>query len=234
MGRRGAPVAVTIISLAVAGCVATTPFYTSEKLERGGAPPRVVLMPPDVQLSELTAGGLLEPKAEWTAKAEKHITAAIRELMQEREARLVVYDPASGGSDKDARTQLIKLHGAVGMSILVHKYLSPQQLPTKEGKFDWSLGPQARLLGDEYDADYALFIFIRDSYTSGGRAFAIFAAALFGVGLPGGVQTGFASLVDLKTGQVEWFNFLRRGEGDLRTQEAARKSIDALLKKFPL
>ena len=181
MGRRGAAVAVTIISLAVAGCVATTPFYTSEKLERGGAPPRVVLMPPDVQLSELTAGGLLEPKAEWTAKAEKHITAAIRELMQEREARLVVYDPASGGSDKDARTQLIKLHGAVGMSILVHKYLSPQQLPTKEGKFDWSLGPQARLLGDEYDADYALFIFIRDSYTSGGRAFAIFAAALFGV-----------------------------------------------------
>ena len=36
---------------------------------------RVLLMPLDVQLFELTAGGLQEPKADWTAAAESHVRA---------------------------------------------------------------------------------------------------------------------------------------------------------------
>ena len=32
--------------------------------------------------------------------------------------------------------------------------------------------------------------------------------ALLGVGLAGGSQTGYASLVDLRTGRVVWFNNL--------------------------
>ena len=42
-------------------------------------------------------------------------------------------------------------------------------------------------------------------------------------GLAGGSQTGYASLVDLRTGRVVWFNNLARGFGDLREPEPARK-----------
>ncbi len=55
-----------------------------------------------------------------------------------------------------------------------------------------------------------------------------------GVGLQGGMQVGFASLVDLQTGDVVWFNRLVNQAGDLRTVEPARKAVDELLTDFPL
>jgi len=54
-----------------------------------------------------------------------------------------------------------------------------------------------------------------------------------GVILTGGVQVGYASLVDLETGQVVWFNRLARAQGDLREPQPARESMDALLQGFP-
>ena len=58
--------------------------------------------------------------------------------------------------------------------------------------------------------------------------------ALLGIGLAGGVQVGYASLVDLKTGQIAWFNRLIRASGDMREQEPAKLSIDLLLANFPV
>ena len=72
-----------------------------------------------------------------------------------------------------------------------------------------------------------------DSYTSGERVAAMIVAAAFGVGLRGGQQVGYASLVDLNTGNVVWFNLLRRVSGDLREPERAKESLDALLRDFP-
>jgi len=59
-------------------------------------------------------------------------------------------------------------------------------------------------------------------------------AAILGVGVPGGRQISFASLVDLDTGDIVWFNFLVSGTGDLRDPNSARDSVDSLLAGFPL
>ena len=154
--------------------------------------------------------------------------------MKDREARVV--SDASGARTATLdheQLQLVKLHGAVGNSILIHQYLPNAKLPTKKEGFDWTLGPDARVLKEAYNADFALFIFMRDSYSSSGRVAVIILAALFGVGIPGGQQIGFASLVDLNSGQIVWFNRLARAEGDLRTAQPATASIDLLLKDFP-
>ena len=50
----------------------------------------------------------------------------------------------------------------------------------------------------------------------------------------GGVQLGYASLVDLNTGQVVWFNRLARPSGDLREAGKAAETLDALLAEFPI
>ena len=82
---------------------------------------------------------------------------------------------------------------------------SGMKLPSKGENFDWSLGPGVASIGQQHDADYALFVHYRDYQASGGRvAFAILAAAA-GVGVPMGGEMGFASLVDLKTGDIVWF-----------------------------
>ena len=59
------------------------------------------------------------------------------------------------------------------------------------------------------------------------------AAAALGVGLVGGQQIGFASLVDLTTGEVVWFNHLHSTAGDLRTSEPAKKTVALLMSGLP-
>ncbi|MGE5842266.1 MAG: hypothetical protein ACM335_08310, partial [Deltaproteobacteria bacterium] len=128
----------------------------------------------------------------------------------------------------------LKLHEVVGQTVLINRYISYYELPTKQGCFDWGLGECVKSLQEDAGADYALFLYLRDSYTSPGRAALMVAAALFGVGIQGGVQLGFASLVDLQTGQIVWFNRLISPVGDLRTPEAAETAIRELLVNIPL
>jgi len=47
------------------------------------------------------------------------------------------------------------------------------------------------------------------------------------------VQSAHASLVDLKSGEVVWFNRLRRLSGDLRETEPAAETLEALLADYP-
>ena len=82
-------------------------------------------------------------------------------------------------------------------------------------------------------ADYALFIYVRDSYASDGRKLVMVAGAALHIGMLGGIQSGFASLVDLRTGDVVWFNQMARAAGDLRTADAAAESVNVLLTDFP-
>ncbi len=224
--------------LVLVGCTAQAQ-RTAETLERGApitGEHRILLMPIDVELSELQASGLLEPKAAWTEQARTHLTAALDDKLRDIEGRLIRLEEEDPNyADDDMQVQLMKLNEAVGMSIMIFQYQSAAvaQLPTKKDNFDWTLGPDVRYLKDKYDADYALHVFIRDSYSSGGRTALIIFGTLFGVGISGGAQVGFASLVDLETGEVVWFNRLLRAEGDLRTAEAARASTDVLMTSFP-
>jgi hypothetical protein len=109
-------------------------------------------------------------------------------------------------------------------------------LPTKDGKLDWSMGEAVRMVKQATGADYAVFSWVRDSYTSAERAAAMVAITILSLGraVPlGGSQVGYASLVDLNTGQVLWFNRLARNSGDLREAAPAAETLDALLNQFP-
>jgi hypothetical protein len=197
----------------------------------------ILLMPMDIELSALTAGGVLEPNAEWTANAKQFILDAINSKFATRNIALLSKEKTAGvqldAKEEKLRTQLIKLHEVVGRSILVHQYMEPLRLPNKNGKLDWTLGEKAGFLQEKFGADYALFVYLRDSYVTAGRVAMMFVAAAFGYSMPGGAQVGFASLVDLNTGQVVWFNRLMRGTGDLRNREDAVESVAALLADFP-
>lgn len=194
---------------------------------------RIVLLPPDVELSLLHAGGGQEVNVEWTRLARRHLSADLAARFKKIRATLVQREAtAKDFGDDPKENQLLKLHEAVGAAILIYQQKGAWQLPTKTGKFDWSLGPEARHLKKKYGADYALFIFLRDSYSSTGRVAAMIIAAPFG-GIRGGMQLGFSSLINIQTGEIVWFNHLARASGDLRTPEGAGETLDTLLANFP-
>jgi len=224
-------VAVPLLLVLLSACATQNKGLITQLSDTGGDGISILVMPLDVELSLLTAGGVTQPNAEWTADAKKHMTAAIQQLQQERNINMVVFDPGNASHDS-VELELQRLHSAVGSMILVHDFLGAK-LPSKKGTWDWTLGPSVRAFADQYKADYALFVFVRDSYTSAGRVMLQIAAAMVGVGVQGGQQVGFASLVDLRTGNVAWFNVLARGSGDLRTAEPAFKTTKLLLDDLP-
>lgn len=189
---------------------------------------RIVLMPLDVELFTMTAGGMTEPQAHWTEQARNHMRASLKRRESAMDTPLIELD------DPDVQvTELNHLHGAVAGAIALHHYIGHYELPTKEKRMDWHIGADTAWLRERTGADYALFLFVRDSYATAERKMTMFLAAMLGVGIPAGIQVGYASLVDLSTGQVVWFNRLIRGTGDLREAEPAEESIAALLDKFP-
>jgi hypothetical protein len=203
------------LAVFAAACTQTKTFVSDTEIPEISGTTRVLLMPSDVEVSELTAAGLSEPNAAWTASAKTNVETALNSLMAARNAQLVPYRGAAGDGTID-------------------DYVPALALPTKKDKFDWSMGEAATVLRRSFDADYALFIYIRDSFSSGGRTALIVLGALVGAAVPGGRQTGFASLVDLRSGDVIWFNHLFKETGDLREPDSARDGTESLLKNLPL
>jgi len=212
------------------GCAVTTQVAQIDNLETVGERPRILLMTPDVKYYLLTAGGMPEPNADWTAAARLNFVDAITKYANRRGADLMKL-PTDDDPDQII-TSYEKLHSAVGSTVLINHFgVAP--LPTKAGSFDWGLGPGVRTIRENYGADYALFSFYRDYQASGGRvAFAILAAAA-GVGVPTTAEFGFASLVDLQTGEIVWFNKVDVGAGELRDPEGAMAVIETLFKNLP-
>lgn len=235
--RRGiSPVLLAAgIALVLAACARTDSLAPEGAFERPPGTVRVLLIPPDVELYELTAGGLAEPRAEWTAAARANLIDAITALLAERDADLVHL----GNADDDPLSphpygQVVKLHGAVGRAILMHAAGDALALPTKKGRFDWSLGRDVVPMGEAYQADFALFVHARESFSTSGRVALVVIGAILGAYVPGGQEVGFASLVDLRSGDLVWFNQAQGTIGDLRKPESARTAAGNLLDDLPL
>jgi hypothetical protein len=96
---------------------------------------RIVAMPLDVELYAITAGGVAEPKAEWTGKGRANLAAALAARAAEGHAALRVLTEA----EAEPYAELRHLHAAVADAILIH-HLGSWRLPGKGGRMDWSLG----------------------------------------------------------------------------------------------
>ncbi len=189
----------------------------------------VAVMPVDMELFSISAGGVLEPKADWTEAAARHFKAAVLAANQGFGLRSVEL----AEKDADEVAEVNTLHAAVAQAIALHHF-GARALPTKDCKLDWSLGEAVRPVKAATGARYALFSWVRDSYASSERKAMMIGLAILGVGIGGGAQVGYASLVDLDTGQVVWFNRLARMSGDLREPEPAAETVKALLAEFPV
>jgi hypothetical protein len=230
--RRATLLAGLILAALFSGCAVSENVQTIDKLESVAENPRVIMMPPDIKYYLLTAGGVPEPHKEWTEAAQANFTRAMTDFAASMGSDLTFVDPDNVG---DVDIEYETLHSAVGMTILRHHF-GYLKLPSKgNGEiFDWSLGPGVKALADKYDADYGLFVFYRDYQASGGRvAFAILAAAAVGAAVPMGAEQGFASLVDLRSGDIVWFNVVGSGSGEMRDEKGAVAAVNTLFRDIP-
>jgi hypothetical protein len=216
--------------LLVSPCVQAQASLLAPGFLTRSAASKLVVVPPDIELFSIGGGGVREPRADWTQAAQENIRAELAARQQQLGSPVQVLEMR----DMDSLAELNALHGAVAQAIFLHHVLGGAlKLPTKNGALDWSIGEAVQPLQQQSGADYALFIWIRDSYATAERKAAMVAMAFLGVGLAGGAQIGYASLVDLQTGRIVWFKDLRRSSGDLRQAGPAAETVETLLKDFP-
>lgn len=222
--------------IALAACLVMAACTTTEvKVATNFAKPTpgasVLTLRPDVELSELSAVGLQQPRADWSTTARDNLTSAIKNALDAKGVKYSILDPSSVEEGRNA--QLLRLNSAVNASILLYN-LNLGSLPTHKDDFNWTLGDGAKNLGETYGADYALYILARGSYSTSGRKLMFLAMAAAGVGLPMGGQSLLVSLVDLKTGRVIWYNLAQASpDADMRSSEGASALMTDVLKSAP-
>jgi outer membrane lipoprotein SlyB len=230
-------------SLSVAGCVQTRHFADDQfTLPQGDY--KLLVLRPDVTVGSLTTGGMVEPRADWTEQARTHIIAALRAQQASRggNATIIEHRNQLPGIPAEELANVERLNFVVDQSIVQHRYMG-DYLPTKSGRgLDWTLGDEAVQLGRKSGYDYALFLHAEDQVASTGRiALGVLGLAGCVVGfcapnIGGAEQLDYASLVDLTTGEVVWFNVVDAASqvpgiafGDLRTPEGAAQMVERLL-----
>ena len=228
------------LAFAVSASLLTTACVSTQQVaDVQFTPPQgdysLIVMRPDVSVGSVTMGGLTEPRAEWTEAARANLIAALKAQQAGRGGRTQVLETrAAAGANAELVAELERLHNAVGASIQLHKYAG-QDLPTKRRQgIDWTLGEDAVRFGRATGYDYALFMYAEDSFASTGRVLlGVLGTAGCFVGfcapMSGGRQLAYASLVDLKSGDVVWFNVLQSQLGDIRTRAGADQMIERLL-----
>ncbi len=224
------PIVAVCVLVLLAGCATTASVKQIDRLDAVGENPKILIITPDVKYFLLTAGGQAQPHAEWTKAARRNFADSLKAHADERNIEIIMLEEDDQLGDTEIKYQ--KLYSAVGASILAHHF-GTMKLPTKRNSFDWSMGPGTKEIGEKYGADYALFSFYRDYQASGGRVAFALLAAVVGVGISTGGEGGFASLVDLRTGDIVWFNQVASGAGELREKDGARAAVDALFRDLP-
>jgi len=144
--------AVLALLQIVAGCVSTSSVKQIDRLEAVSENPKLMVITPDVKYYLLTAGGVPQPHAEWTEAVRINFSNALHIYAFRRGIEIITIDEEDQLTDIEISYQ--KLYSAVGSSILAHHF-GVLKLPTKQGTFDWTLGPGVNVIGNRYSADYA-------------------------------------------------------------------------------
>jgi hypothetical protein len=212
----------------LSACAVTQSSTFTGKFEPPAANSRVLVMTPNVQTSLLSAAGLPEPREDWSISGRDNLAVSLAAYVQKESHAASSLDPASAMEGRVG--QIIRLHDAVGVSLI-----NRGVLPTQRDRFEWTLGEGVRELGTAHSADYALFVGATGSYASAGRVAVMIGMAALGVGVPLGGQYAYASLVDLRTGNIIWFNMAVAGPNqDMRDAEGASSLINTLMRSSPL
>ena len=241
--RKTSLAGVIAASMTLSACVQTRQFADVRFTPPSGDYKLLVLRT-DVTVGSLTTGGMVEPRADWTDQARAGIVEALRAQQAARGGNITVIEHRNqlAGVGEQELADVERLNLAVDQSIVEHKYLG-NSLPTKRRiGLDWTLGEDAVKLGRKSGYDYALFLHAEDAVASKGRvALGLLGLAGCFIGfcapnVGGQQQLDYASLVDLKTGDVVWFNVVSAGSqvpgikfGDLRTPDGAAQMIERLL-----
>ena len=217
-------------SPALAAMSAVNPAL-SQNLEQ--RPKKVVLLPPQIFVFELSAGGVPTRMADWEAAARDNLVSAATRIASASHLLELIRAPQLQSADADLLEAHIGLYDRVAQSVFVYGRGDQSAWAHKKNEFDYTVGPGLAFLREQTGADAALIVLGSDFISSGGRKAAFIAGLALGIVMPLGQSFMTAGLVDLKTGNVQWMSFDASNSMDSRNAGDVDGLMRTLYQTYP-
>ena len=230
-----------VAAVAITGCATSNTTTVHETLSEPQARPlprKLLLLPAEVRVHEVSAGGVVEKVDDWTQSASAHAMAYLREVGAARGYELIE-SPRLSAEDRAVLDEHIALYSLVAGSAYFAQHAGIAAWRERGKQFDYSLGPGLKDLAAHTGADAAVVVVGTDYISSSGRKMAMLFGVLLGAAAgtvivpQGGVAFISVGLVDLRTGDLLWFDTQQSPNIDLRNEPDVRKAMDAIFQTHP-
>jgi hypothetical protein len=192
---------------------------------------KVLLLPSDLKIYNLTAGGSLDIQPDASDIADKQADADLQQMLPANGFQLVTM-PSLSPDEQQRLKESVALYRLASEDAKAVDNLGGDWKQAIQ-RFDYSVGPNLQFLKQRTGADYALIVFGADADSTGGRvAMSIFFAAL-GVGIAGGRNYMYAGLADLNTGDIVWLDDDHKNASNFTDKKAIDAIIRNLLQDYP-
>jgi hypothetical protein len=235
---RSAVVALSLLLaiLPLAAQAGGTPHWVHYKwlMSKPALPKKVVVLPIDIKVVEVTAGGVEEKVPDWSDEASRSVFKAVSAAIARQAGTKEITPPQFSGASAanvDEHLALYKLVVNTAAKI-------PWQHKAK--RFDYGIGSGLRAVAQQTGADAAIMVYGRDYASTAGRKARAVAGHIPIVNIFTGPapQLGHSfihvGVVDLRTGDLLWMNSeYRQGSTNLRDPNDAAKMVDAVFDWYP-
>lgn len=196
-------------------------------------PTRLVLLPPQVTVKEISAGGVADLVPEWTAQANANIQEGLQAIIAGRPEFTLLPLPAFSPEENERLDQYLAAYMVVGVAAHWATSAGGSAWAHKREHFDYTLGEGLAFLREKTGADAAVMVIGEDYVSTSGRKAAMVVGALFGAGIGSGESVISIGVVDLNNGDLLWMHHSQSGSKDLKDKVSVREMLGEILATLP-
>lgn len=229
-----------LVGMLVVSCASVpTPqlHHTLKQAPQSRSFQKVVLLPLDIDVYELSAGGVKEEVPEWSNTAEDNVRSAVlisRDNVGTCCVSQVVSTSTLTPGERETLEEHLLLFNLVANNALWASLPQNTAWHFKSDYFDYTLGNGLSFLKTKYAVDAGLIIIGEDVVSTPGRKATAVVGAIFGMAVPMGHSILIGGLVDFETGDLLWLNYvISTSDVDLRDPESCRTFSQKLMEGYP-
>jgi hypothetical protein len=196
-------------------------------------PIKVLLLPVDFDVLEMSASGIVEPVPDKTKEAELALTDSAGRVLRSTKRFQIIDLPAMSDEEKELLREHVTLYKATAVNAAQMMRLGGPAWKAKQKNFDYSIGDGLKFLIERSGADTAVVVAGAKVSSSGGRVAMMILLAAAGVAIPMGGAQATAGLIDLDTGKILWLDDSAAFGGDLGDKAKADQAMKTLVGGYP-
>ncbi len=223
--------ALSLPGLALAAYSAVNPRLAAQL--HSESPKKILLLPPQMFVAELSVGGVIQKQDDWTKQADENLLTAAENYFRETGQLETLRLPKLDAEEAETVESHIGLYDRVAQAIYIYGRGIDSGWEHKKAEWDYTLGDGLAFLREKTGADAALIFTGADIISTGGRKAAFTIGLLLGVAIPVGQSFISVGMADLKTGEIRWMSYDQSMSLDSRDPAAVQELIRDFFKTYP-